>query len=70
MSLLCVLFFNVTVNMPLVETYGAQAPIELLRLILDLNGVYDRDKLFWKDFSDVMMFAGAAPPGGTVQYVE
>ena len=52
------------VNMPLVETYGAQAPVELLRLILDLKGVYDRDKLFWKDFSDVMMLAGAAPPGG------
>ena len=52
------------VNMPLVEEYGAQAPIELLRQFLDLKGFYDRDKLFWKDISDVLMFAGAAPPGG------
>ena len=52
------------VNMPLVETYGAQAPIELLRLILDFKGFYDRDKLYWKELVDVMMFVGAAPPGG------
>lgn len=52
------------VNMPLVETYGAQAPVELLRQFLDFKGFYDRDKLFWKDIIDVMMFVGAAPPGG------
>jgi dynein heavy chain len=52
------------VNMPLVETYGAQAPVELLRQFLDHGGFYDRDKLFWKELSDVMMFASAAPPGG------
>jgi dynein heavy chain len=50
--------------MPLVETYGAQAPVELLRQFLDFKGFYDRDKLFWKDLVDVMLFAGAAPPGG------
>ena len=54
------------VNMPLVETYGAQAPIELLRLILDFKGFYDRDKLYWKELVDVMMFVVTAlpPPGG------
>jgi dynein heavy chain len=52
------------VNMPLVETYGAQAPVELLRQFLDFKGFYDRDKLFWKDIVDVLMFVGAAPPGG------
>jgi dynein heavy chain len=50
--------------MPLVETYGAQPPIELLRQLLDFKGFYDRDKLFWKDISDVLLFAAAAPPGG------
>lgn len=59
----CVIFVD-DVNMPLVETYGAQAPIELLRQFLDFKGVYDRDKLFWKDIVDVLMFVGAAPPGG------
>ena len=52
------------INMPLVETYGAQPPVELLRQFLDFKGFYDRDKLFWKDIVDVMMFVGAAPPGG------
>ena len=52
------------VNMPLVETYGAQPPVELLRQFLDFKGFWDRDKLFWKDIVDVLMFAGAAPPGG------
>ena len=52
------------VNMPLVETYGAQPPVELLRQFLDHKGFYDRDKLFWKDLTDVMLFVGAAPPGG------
>lgn len=52
------------VNMPLTETYGAQPPVELLRQFLDFKGFYDRDKLFWKDITDVLMFVGAAPPGG------
>ncbi|RYH31858.1 hypothetical protein EON65_01740 [archaeon] len=52
------------VNMPFVETYGAQPPIELLRQFLDFKGFYDRDKLFWKDIVDVLLFVGAAPPGG------
>lgn len=59
----CVVFVD-DVNMPFVETYGAQPPVELLRQFLDFKGFYDRDKLFWKDIVDVMMFVGAAPPGG------
>ena len=52
------------VNMPTVETYGAQPPVELIRQFLDHKGFYDRDKLFFKDVVDVLLFAGAAPPGG------
>lgn len=59
-----VVVFVDDVNMPLVEEYGAQPPIELLRQFLDFKGFYDRDKLFWKDITDVLLFAGAAPPGG------
>ena len=46
------------------ESYGAQPPVELLRQFLDFKGFYDRDKLFWKDITDTMLFTGAAPPGG------
>uniref|UniRef100_A0A7S2SR52 AAA+ ATPase domain-containing protein n=1 Tax=Mucochytrium quahogii TaxID=96639 RepID=A0A7S2SR52_9STRA len=52
------------VNMPLVEEYGAQAPVELLRQFLDMKGFYDRDKLFWKDIENTMLMTAAAPPGG------
>ncbi|KAH8046928.1 dynein light chain binding protein [Aureococcus anophagefferens] len=37
---------------------------ELLRQFLDFKGFYDREKLFWKDITDTMLFTGAAPPGG------
>jgi dynein heavy chain len=59
----CVIFVD-DVNMPLVETYGAQPPCELLRQFLDNKGFYDREKLFWKDIVDTLMFVCAAPPGG------
>jgi dynein heavy chain len=52
------------VNLPAVEEYGAQAPIELLRQFLDFGGFYDRDKLFWKEIADTMLIASAAPAGG------
>lgn len=52
------------VNLPAVEEYGAQAPIELLRQFLDFGGLYDRDKLFWKEIADTMLVAAAAPAGG------
>jgi len=52
------------INMPLVESYGAQAPVELMRQFLDYRGFYDRSKLFWKDVTDMIIFTAAAPPGG------
>jgi len=64
----CVIFVD-DVNMPLVETYGAQPPCELLRQFLDHQGFYDREKLFWKDVVDTLMFVGAAPPGGGRQAI-
>eukprot|EP00049_Salpingoeca_infusionum_P016632 m.342064 g.342064 ORF g.342064 m.342064 type:complete len:4133 (+) comp16119_c0_seq2:317-12715(+) len=51
-------------NMPKLETYGAQPPIELLRQFQDFKGVYDRDALFWKEIQDVTLIAACAPPGG------
>ena len=36
-------------NMPKLDTYGSQPPIELLRQYQDFGGLYDREKMFWKD---------------------
>ena len=37
-------------NMPKLDTYGSQPPIELLRQLQDFGGMYDRDMFFWKEF--------------------
>jgi len=52
------------VNMPSVEKYGAQPPIELLRLFVDKKGLYDRDTLEWKRVEDTTIIAAGARPGG------
>ncbi|KAF2878695.1 hypothetical protein ILUMI_27474 [Ignelater luminosus] len=59
-----VIVFVDDVNMPKLERYGAQPPIELLRQFLDYGGLYDREKLFWKRIVDVVITAACAPPGG------
>ncbi|KAL9959258.1 hypothetical protein ACROYT_G032565 [Oculina patagonica] len=51
-------------NMPKLDTYGAQPPIELLRQYQDFRGFYDREKLFWKEIHDMTICAACAPPGG------
>ncbi|CAB3225668.1 unnamed protein product [Arctia plantaginis] len=52
------------VNMPRLDVYGAQPTIELLRQFLDFGGLYDRDKLYWKEILDVILSCACAPPGG------
>ena len=52
------------INMPAVEFYGAQPPIELLRLFLDKRGYYERGEWEWKDVEDTTMIICAAPPSG------
>ena len=37
------------INMPQVELYGAQPPIELLRQLQDMGGFFDRKNHFWKE---------------------
>ena len=51
------------VNMPEMDQYGSQMPIELLRQFLELKGVYDK-QLYWKNIEGTTTICAAAPPGG------
>ena len=44
-----IIIFVDDLNMPKLDTYGSQPPIELLRQYQDFGGLYDREKLFWKE---------------------
>ena len=52
------------INMPAVETYGAQPPIELLRLFIDRKGMYRRKEWDWIGVEESTVVACAAPPSG------
>ena len=58
------LFFIDDINMPSLETYGAQPPNELVRQLIDQGGFYDTEKLFFKSVFDVSLLAACAPAGG------
>uniref|UniRef100_A0A3Q3BGU1 Dynein, axonemal, heavy chain 6 n=1 Tax=Haplochromis burtoni TaxID=8153 RepID=A0A3Q3BGU1_HAPBU len=51
-------------NMPKLDSYGSQPPIELLRQFQDFSGFYDRNKFFWKEIQGMTITAACAPPGG------
>ncbi|XP_054557770.1 dynein axonemal heavy chain 6 isoform X2 [Talpa occidentalis] len=59
-----VVIFVDDLNMPRLDSYGSQPPIELLRQYQDFGGFYDRNKLFWKEIQDVTIVSACAPPGG------
>ena len=52
------------VNMPSLETYGAQPPIELLRQMVDQNILYDRTEMHPIQIVDTSLVVLAAPPEG------
>ncbi|XP_041352994.1 dynein heavy chain 6, axonemal-like isoform X2 [Gigantopelta aegis] len=59
-----VIVFVDDLNMPAPEEYGAQPPLELLRLFLESGGFYDTKKIVWKDIVDVTLVSACGPPGG------
>ena len=50
------------VNLPEVETYGAQPPIELLRQLVDSGGYYDIKEKTWVNVVDMVMMCAMGLP--------
>ncbi|CAM9368513.1 unnamed protein product [Chrysoparadoxa australica] len=51
-------------NMPEVEAYGAQPPVELLRQMVDNAGWYNLKDMTWQTIVDTVLMGAMGPPGG------
>ncbi|KAG2381746.1 hypothetical protein C9374_006130 [Naegleria lovaniensis] len=62
-----VVIFIDDLNMPNLEQFGAQPPIELIRQMIGCGGFYDvsnREEFPWKVVHDSTVAAACGPPGG------
>uniref|UniRef100_G1MBG8 Dynein axonemal heavy chain 14 n=1 Tax=Ailuropoda melanoleuca TaxID=9646 RepID=G1MBG8_AILME len=55
-----VLFID-DLNVPESDMYGAQPPLELIRQLLDMGGLYDTEKNAWKNIQDLSLVAACVP---------
>merc|ERR1719252_50928 len=56
-------------NMPQKEYYGAQPPIEILRMWNDHEGWYNRKELAYNQVIDLLFICAMGPPGGGRTFV-
>ncbi|XP_060221083.1 dynein axonemal heavy chain 14 [Meriones unguiculatus] len=56
-----IIVFMDDLNMPIPETSGAQPPLELIRQLLDMGGLYDTNQNSWKAIQDFSIIAACAP---------
>jgi len=53
------------INMPEPDLYGSQPPIELLRQMISMNGLYGRPGLQWNEIRNITLIGAGGPDGGT-----